>query len=80
LKNLTAGQQRNPWSDIFPQARAFGDRADILRLNVGHFHEKLHEEQRIGLSYTGVHRRPRRPLPGMLLHLDGNSHASFPQI
>jgi hypothetical protein len=25
----------------------------------------------------GVHhrRRPRRPLPGMLLHLDGNSHA-----
>lgn len=28
----------------------------------------------------GVHRRrrPRRPLPGMLLHLDGSSHAWFP--
>jgi hypothetical protein len=27
----------------------------------------------------GVHRRrrPRRPLPGMLLHLDGSSHAWF---
>jgi len=66
-------------------------------LNVRHFHEKLGEEQGIGLSYTwvklalqgaglvkkgrkrGVHRkrRPRRPLPGMLLHLDGSEHRWF---
>ena len=69
---------------------------EILRLyqqhyedfNVRHFHERLHEQHDIRLSYTwvkqalqtaglvtksrkrGVHRRrrPRRPLPGMLLH------------
>ena len=66
-------------------------------LNVRHFHEKLQEEQGLGLSYTwvklalqgaglvkrgrkrGVHRkrRPRRPLPGMLLHLDGSKHRWF---
>jgi transposase len=78
---------------------------EVLRLyqeqypdfNVRHFHEKLREEQGIGLSYTwvklalqgaglvkkgrkrGVHRkrRPRRPLPGMLLHLDGSRHRWF---
>ena len=78
---------------------------EILRLyqqhyedfNVRHFHEKLHEQHHIRLSYTwvkqalqtaglvkksgkrGVHRRrrPRRPLPGMLLHLDGSSHPWF---
>src|SRR5437762_7621750 len=63
-------------------------------LNVRHFHEKLHSEHAIKLSYTwvklalqgagvvergrkrGVHRkrRPRRPLPGMLLHIDGSRH------
>ena len=65
--------------------------------NVKHFHEKLQEEQGMGLSYTwvklalqgaglvkkarkrGVHRqrRPRRPLPGMLLHMDGSRHQWF---
>jgi transposase len=66
-------------------------------LNVRHFHEKLHDEHGIDLSYTwvklalqgaglvrrgrkrGVHRkrRPRRPLPGMLLHIDGSRHRWF---
>jgi len=66
-------------------------------LNVRHFHEKLHSEHAIKLSYTwvklalqgaglvtrgrkrGVHRkrRPRRPLPGMLLHIDGSRHRWF---
>jgi len=62
-------------------------------LNVLHFHEKLREEHGIELSYTwvkgaglvskarkrGVHRRrrERRPLPGMLLHIDGSRHPWF---
>jgi transposase len=66
-------------------------------LNVRHFHEKLHEEHQIELSYTwvkqalqaagmvkrkakrGVHRkrRERRPLPGMMLHIDGSHHQWF---
>jgi len=66
-------------------------------LNVRHFHEKLHHEHGVDLSYTwvklalqgaglvtrgrkrGVHRkrRPRRPLPGMLLHIDGSHHRWF---
>ena len=66
-------------------------------LNVRHFHEKLHAEHDVELSYTwvklalqgaglvtrgrkrGVHRkrRPRRPLPGMLLHIDGSHHRWF---
>jgi len=66
-------------------------------LNVRHFHEKLHTEHGVDLSYTwvklalqgaglvargrkrGVHRkrRPRRPLPGMLLHIDGSRHRWF---
>jgi transposase len=66
-------------------------------LNVRHFHEKLHDEHGVELSYTwvklalqgaglvsrgrkrGVHRkrRPRRPLPGMLLHIDGSHHRWF---
>ena len=66
-------------------------------LNVRHFHEKLHAEHGVELSYTwvklalqgaglvargrkrGVHRkrRPRRPLPGMLLHIDGRHHRWF---
>lgn len=65
--------------------------------NVKHFHEKLQEEQGMGLSYSwvklalqgaglvkkaakrAVHRkrRPRRPLPGMLLHRDGSRHQWF---
>ncbi len=72
-------------------------REKYFDLNVRHFHEKLHEEHGIELSYTwvklalqgaglvakgrkrGVHRkrRPRRPLPGMLLHLDGSRHHWF---
>src|SRR5947207_8164849 len=66
-------------------------------LNVRHFHEKLHSEHAIKLSYTwvklalqgaglvtrgrkrGVHRkrRPRRPVPVMLLHIDGSRHRWF---
>src|SRR5271169_1087020 len=66
-------------------------------LNVRHFHEKLHDEHQIELSYTwvrqalqgaglvakgrkrGAHRkrRPRRPVPGMLLHIDGSQHQWF---
>src|SRR5258707_3256158 len=66
-------------------------------LNVRHFHEKLHSEHGVELSYTwvklalqgaglvpggrkrGVHRkrRPRRALPGMLLHIDGSRHRWF---
>jgi transposase len=72
-------------------------REKYFDLNVRHFHEKLSEEHRIGLSYTwvkkvlqgaglvaregkrGVHRkrRERRPLPGMLLHIDGSHHQWF---
>jgi hypothetical protein len=66
-------------------------------LNIRHFHEKLHEEHGIELSYTWVQkalqgaglvarrrkrgkhrrRRERRPLPGMLLHIDGSKHQWF---
>src|SRR5205807_4288266 len=66
-------------------------------LNMRHFHEKLHEEHGIELSYTwvqkalqgaglvakrskrGTHRRrrPRRPMTGMLLHIDGSKHCWF---
>jgi len=72
-------------------------REQYFDLNVRHFHEKLREEHRIGLSYTwvkqalqgaglvkrkakrGVHRRrrERRPLPGMMLHIDGSHHQWF---
>jgi transposase len=64
--------------------------------NVRHFHEKLTEEEGIGISYSwvkqalqgaglvtkrrrGAHRRrrERRPLPGMLLHIDGSRHRWF---
>jgi transposase len=75
--------------------RLYGEK--YFDFNVRHFHEKLHQEHGIGLSYTwvkqalqgaglvrsrkkrGAHRlrRVRRPLPGMLLHLDGSTHAWF---
>src|SRR5579871_6324238 len=65
--------------------------------NVRHFHEKLSEEEGIGISYSWVkqalqgaglvtkrrgrgrhrRRRERRPLPGMLLHIDGSRHRWF---
>ena len=65
--------------------------------NVRHFHEKLTEEEGIGISYSwvkqalqgaglvrkqrrrGTHRRrrERRPLPGMLVHIDGSRHRWF---
>ena len=70
---------------------------EYFDFNVRHFHEKLHEEHGIELSYTWVklalqgaglvkkrkrrsahrRRRPRRPLPGMLLHIDGSQHRWF---
>jgi transposase len=63
-------------------------------LNIKHFHEKLHSEHGIDLSYTWVQlalqgaglvgkkrkrgkhrrRRERRPMTGMLLHIDGSKH------
>ena len=58
-------------------------------LNIRHFHEKLRDEHAIRLSYTWLQkalqgaglvarrhrrRRPRRPMPGMLLHIDGSKH------
>ena len=66
-------------------------------LNMRHFHEKLHEEHGIELSYTwvqkalqgaglvarrskrGTHRRrrPRRPMTGTLLHIDGSKYCWF---
>ena len=47
--------------------------------NVRHFHEKLRDEHGIRFSYTWVSRkrRPRRPLPGMMLHIDASEHAWF---
>jgi len=56
--------------------------------NIRHFHEKLQEEHEIRLSYTWVQqalqgaglvakrrkRGPHRPMPGMLLHIDGSKH------
>jgi transposase len=66
-------------------------------LNVRHFHEKLHTEHDIEISYSWVkqalqgaglvarrkrqgpyrRRSERRPLPGMLLHIDGSRHRWF---
>lgn len=65
--------------------------------NVRHFHEKLTQQEGIGISYSwvkqalqgaglaakrrrrGTHRRrrERRPLPGMLMHIDGSRHRWF---
>jgi transposase len=68
-------------------------REKYFDFNVRHFHEKLVEEHGVQLSYTwvkmalqgaglvsqqrrrGKHRR--RPLPGMLLHIDASKHAWF---
>src|SRR5262250_1909238 len=66
-------------------------REKYFDLNVRHFHEKLGEQHAIELSYTWVksvlqgaglvarqrQRGPRRPLPGMLLHIDGSHHQWF---
>jgi hypothetical protein len=49
-------------------------RDQYFDLNVRHFHEKLVEEHQIGLSYK---RRERRPLAGMMLHIDGSDHQWF---
>jgi transposase len=60
-------------------------REKYFDLNVRHFHEKLGEEHGIELSYTWVKLalqgaglvakgRKRRPVPGMLLHIDGSRH------
>jgi len=65
--------------------------------SVLHFHEKLHQDEQIEVSYSWVkqalqgaglvkrrskrgshrRRRPRRPLRGMLLHIDGSQHRWF---
>jgi transposase len=72
-------------------------REKYFDLNVQHFHEKLHAEHGIELSYSwvkqalqgaglvargrkrGAHRKRRegRPLPGMLLHIDGSRYQWF---
>src|SRR5664279_766927 len=100
-QGLLDRRRRKPSSRRVPKAQAdevlslYRDR--YFDLNVRHFHEKLVEEHRIGLSYTwvkqalqsaglvkrkarrGVHRRrrERRPLPGMMLHIDGSDHQWF---
>src|SRR6266700_3402781 len=48
-------------------------REKYFDMNVQHFHEKLEAEHGIELSYTWV-KRALRPLPGMLLHIDGSRH------
>ncbi len=87
--------KRVPLKEVEEVLRLY--REKYFDLNVRHFHEKLRQEHRIGLSYTwvkkalqgaglvpqgrkrGVHRRrrERRPLPGMLLHMDGSCHRWF---
>jgi hypothetical protein len=87
--------KRVPMAEVEQVLGLYRDR--YFDLNGRHFHEKLSEEHRIGLSYTwvkqalqgaglvkrepkrGVHRkrRERRPLPGMMLHIDGSRHHWF---
>jgi transposase len=75
-------------------------REKYFDLNVKHFVEKLHEVEKISLSYTwvktalqsaglvkryakrGPHRkkRPRRPLTGMMLHVDGSRYRWIPGL
>lgn len=75
-------------------------REKYFDLNVKHFVEKLHGEEKVTLSYTwvktalqnaglvkryarrGPHRkkRPRRPLTGMMLHVDGSRHQWIPGL
>src|ERR1700734_2028535 len=100
-QGLLDRRRRKPSSRRVPKAKAeqvlslYRDK--YFDLNVRHFHEKLHEEHQIELSYTwvkqalqaagmvkrkakrGVHRkrRERRPLPGMMLHIDGSHHQWF---
>jgi len=100
-QGLLDRRQRKPSSRRVPKEQADAVlslyRDKYFDLNVRHFHEKLGEEHRIGLSYTwvkqalqaaglvkrktkrGVHRkrRERRPLPGMVLHIDGSEHRWF---
>ena len=62
-------------------------REKYFDFNVQHFHEKLTEEHGIKQSYTWVktalqeaglvERRKKRPLPGMMLHIDASEHAWF---
>jgi hypothetical protein len=65
-------------------------REKYFDFNVQHFHQKLRDLHGIDLSYTWVKtvlqtaglvkhrkRRPRRPLPGMMLHIDGSEHRWF---
>jgi transposase len=63
-------------------------REEYFDLNMRHFHEKLKEKHAIELSYTFVQKalqgaglvargRKRRPMPGMLLHIDGSKHQWF---
>src|SRR5215469_4695318 len=61
-------------------------REKYFDLNVQHFHEKLQEKHQIELSYTwvktalqgaGLVARARRPLAGMLVHIDGSRHQWF---
>lgn len=83
-----ASPHRVPLATVEEVLRLYQDQYHDL--NVRHFHEKLREEHGITLSYTWVKqalqgaglaartphqkRHPRRPLPGMLLHIDGSRH------
>ena len=88
--------QRVPLATLERVLRLYRER--YFDFNVRHFHEVLHAEHAIALSYSwvktalqtaglvprarrrGPHRkrRERRPLPGMLLHLDASRHAWVP--
>jgi transposase len=83
--------KRVPMQTVEQVLQLYGEK--YFDFNVQHFHEKLREVHGIQLSYTwvktalqtaglvkrGSHRkrRPRRALPGMMLHIDGSEHAWF---
>src|SRR3954465_9762655 len=86
--------KRVPMATVEKVLQLYSDQ--YFDFNVRHFHEKLRDEHKIGLSYTrgktalqtglvkkrkkpGSHRkrRPRRPLPGMMLHIDPREHRWF---
>ena len=88
--------QRVPLATLERVLRLYRER--YFDFNVRHFHEVLHAEHAVTLSYSWVKqalqtaglvprarrrgrhrkRRERRPLPGMLVHLDASRHAWVP--
>jgi len=90
-----ASDKRVPLARVEEVLRLY--REVYFDLNIRHFHEKLHEQHGIELSYTWVQkalqgaglvargrrrgkhrrRRERKPMEGMLLHIDGSKHQWF---